>query len=194
MSRVEFDQFQRMCQESWKSLPRLTRVVRAATDYWTKLQLCVLFPLLRSPTHLPLLSLSFSLSLTLSLSHKILHYNTARHECKWCNWQLRVKAWFQSWFCKYLSMTDLLAGWSGERRGAGGSQRSGVHWSTPAASRRSAATRGSFLPADRWPRSSGGARGSCEGNKAGWGVEVGIRGAIIYPSLGWTVLKYVTSV
>lgn len=33
MSRVEFDQFQRMCQESWKSLPRLTRVVRAATDY-----------------------------------------------------------------------------------------------------------------------------------------------------------------
>lgn len=115
-------------------------------------------------------------------------------ECKWCNWQLRVKVWFQSWFCKYLSMTDLLAGWGGERLGAGGSQRSGVHWSTPAASRRSAATRGSFLQADRWPRSSGGAQGSCEGYKAGWGVEVGIRGAIIYPSLAWTVLKYVTSV
>lgn len=68
MSRVEFDQFQRMCQESWKSLPRLTRVVRAATDYWTKLQLCVLFSLRRSHTT--------HFSSTLPLSHKILHYNT----------------------------------------------------------------------------------------------------------------------
>lgn len=187
MSRVEFDQFQRMCQESWKSLPRLTRVVRAATDYWTKLQLCVLFPLSRSPAHLPLLSLPLP-----AIKYFIIAERGS--ECKWCNWQLRVKVWFQSWFCKYLSMTDLLAGWGGERRGAGGSQWSGVHWSTPAASRRSAATRGSFLQADRWPRSSGGAQGSCEGYKAGWGVEVGIRGAIIYPSLGWTVLKYVTSV
>lgn len=72
MSRVEFDQFQRMCQESWKSLPRLTRVVRAATDYWTKLQPCVVFALLHSPFHsLP------SPPLSLSLGHKILHYNTA---------------------------------------------------------------------------------------------------------------------
>lgn len=193
MSRVEFDQFQRMCQESWKSLPRLTRVVRAATDYWTKLQLCVLFPLLRSPTPSPLLPPLHPFSPSLS-AIKYFIITQRGSECKWCNWQLRVKAWFQSWFCKYLSVTDLLAGRSGERRGAGGSQRSGVRWSTPAASRRSAATRGSFLPADRWPRSSGGAQGSCEGYKAGWGVEVGIRGAIIYPSLGWTVLKSVTSV
>lgn len=141
--------------------------------------------------YLPLRSLSLPLSLS-AIKYFIITQRGS--ECKWCNWQLRVKAWFQSWFCKYLSMTDLLAGWSGERWGAGGSQRSGVHWSTPAASRRSAATRGSFLLADRWPRSSGGAQGSCEGYKAGWGVEVGIRGAIIYPSLGWTVLKYVTSV
>lgn len=150
-----------------------------------------------SLSHSLALALSPSLPPSLTLSPSAIKYFIIAQrgrECKWCNWQLRVKAWFQSWFCKYLSMTDLLAGWSGERRGAGGSQRPGVHWSTPAASRRSAATRGSFLLADRWPRSSGGAQGSCEGYKAGWGVEVGIRGAIIYPSLGWTVLKYVTSV
>lgn len=181
MSRVEFDQFQRMCQESWKSLPRLTRVVRAATDYWTKLQLCVLFSLLRSPTRSPLpCTRSPSLALSLSLSAiKYFIITQWASECKWCNWQLRVKAWSQSWLCKYLSMTDLLAGRGGERQGAGDSQWSAAHWSTPGAIQRSAATRGSFLLGYRWPHSSGGPRCSCEGYKAGWGGEVGIRGAII---------------
>lgn len=111
-------------------------------------------------------------------------------ECKWCNWQLRVKAQSQSWLCKYLSMTDLLAGWGGESRGAGDSQRSAARWSTPGAIRRSAATRGSFLRGYRWPRSPGRPRRSCEGHKAGWGVEVAIRGAITAAQvLGWTVLK-----
>lgn len=103
-------------------------------------------------------------------------------ECKWCNWQLRVKAWSQSWLCKYLSMTDLLAGRGGERQGAGDSQWSVAHWSTPGAIQRSAATRGSFLPGYRWPHSLGGPRRSWEGYKAGWGGEVGIRGAIITPN------------
>lgn len=100
-------------------------------------------------------------------------------ECKWCNWQLRVKAWSQSWLCKYLSMTDLLAGPGGERQGAGDSQWSAAHWSTPGAIRRSAATRGSFLPGYRWPHSSGGPRRSCEGYKEERVGELGIRGAII---------------
>lgn len=79
MSRVEFDQFSRMCQESWEQRPRLTRMVRAATDYWTKLQLRVLF--------------------SLSAIKYFIITQWAR-ECKWGNWQLRVKAWFQSWLWK----------------------------------------------------------------------------------------------
>lgn len=102
-------------------------------------------------------------------------------ECKWCNWQLRVKAWSQSRLYKYLSMTDLLAGRGGERQGAGDSQRSAARWSTPGAILRSAASRGSFLPGYRWPHSSGGPRCSCEGCKAGQGGKMGIRGAIILP-------------
>lgn len=158
MSRVEFDQFQRMRQESWESLPRLTRAVRAATDYWTKLQLCVLLSLFHS--------LSLSLRLYPSLPPSAIKYFIITQwasECKWCNWQLRVKAWSQSWLCKYLSMTDLLAGRGGERQGAGDSQRCAARWSRPGAIRRSAATRGSFLPGDRWPHSSRGPRHSCEG-------------------------------
>ena len=89
MSRVEFDQFQRMCQESWEQQPKLTCEVRAATDYSAKLQLRVLF----------------SLCLFCSLSAiKYFIITQWAVECKWCNWQLWVKAWSQSWLCKYLSM------------------------------------------------------------------------------------------
>lgn len=153
-----------MCQESWKSLPRLTRVVRAATDYWTKLQLCVLFPLL--PPHSARLLAQPLAQVSLSAIKYFIITPSAR-ECKWCNWQLRVKARSQSWLCKYLSMTDLLAGWGGESQGAGDSQWSAARWSMPGAIRRSAATRGSFLRGYRWPRSPGRPRRSCEGHKAG---------------------------
>lgn len=134
----------------------------------------VLSPSLTHSLAFPLLPLSLSLS-----AIKYFIITQWASECKWCNWQLRVKAWSQSWLCKYLSMTDLLAGRGGERQGAGDSQWSAAHWSTPGAIQCSAATRGSFLPGYRWPHSSGGPRCSCEGYKAGWGVEVGIRGAII---------------
>lgn len=137
----------------------------------------VLSPSLTHSLPSPPLCLSLSLS-----AIKYFIITQWASECKWCNWQLRVKAWSQSWLCKYLSMTDLLAGRGGERQGAGDSQRSVAHWSTPGAIQRSAATRGSFLPGYRWPHSSEGPRCSCEGYKAGWGGEVGIRGAIITPN------------
>lgn len=128
----------------------------------------------------PLLSLSLLLPLSLSLSAiKYFIITQWASECKWCNWQLRVKAWSQSWLCKYLSMTDLLAGRGGERQGVGDSRQSAAQWSTPGAIQCSAAARGSFLRGYHWPRSWGGPCRSCEGYKAGWGVEVGIRGAII---------------
>lgn len=132
----------------------------------------------------PLTCLSSALALSLTPSLSAIKYFIITQwasECKWCNWQLRVKAWSQSWLCKYLSMTDLLAGRGGERQGVGDSQRSAAHWSTPGAIQCSAATRGSFLLGYRWPHSWGGPHRSCEGYKAGWGVEVGIRGAIIIP-------------
>lgn len=158
----------------------------------------VLSPFTHPLTHFSsALALFLAHSLSLSLSLSAIKYFIITHwasECKWCNWQLRVKAWSQSWLCKYLSMTDLLAGRGGESQGAGDSQWSAAHWSTPGAIQRSAATQGSFLPGYRWPHSSGGPRCSCEGYKAGWGGEVGIRGAIIIPNSCLNSAKYVTRV